>query len=233
MNIVKSNVKIAKDVYLMKIEGQFEGRMGQFYMLRAWSDYPVLSRPISIYDLSKNEISFLYHVIGEGTERFKQLEAGDSIQLEGPYGNGFPEAQGKVALVGGGIGIAPLYLAAKQLHQPDIYLGFSRESYLVDEFRPFAGDVVCDVGGIIVNQIDYAKYDTIITCGPHIMMQALVERAQGSGAEVYVSLEKRMACGIGACLVCSVMCQGGNRKACVDGPVFAAEEVRFDAEHGV
>lgn len=233
MPIVKSNVKVADHTYLMTIEGQFEGRMGQFYMLRAWMDFPVLSRPISIYDNQPEGIQFLYHVVGEGTERLALLEEGDQLTLEGPYGNGFPEVQGRVALVGGGIGIAPLYLAAKQLNKPDIYLGFSREAYLVDEFKPFANKVHCNVGGLIVDDIDYSAYDTIITCGPHIMMKALAERAQGTGAKVYVSMEKRMACGLGACLVCSVICQQGNKKACVDGPVFAAEEVNFDVEHGV
>ncbi|OPA74623.1 dihydroorotate dehydrogenase electron transfer subunit [Paenibacillus selenitireducens] len=233
MPIVKSNVKIAEHTYMLTIEGQFEGRMGQFYMVRAWSDYPVLSRPISIYDIQPESIVFLYHVVGEGTERFAALEQGDSIDLEGPFGNGFLEVSGKVALVGGGIGIAPLYFAARQLNKPDIYLGFSREAYLVEAFKPHANEVVCNVGGMIVNEIDYSQYDAILTCGPHVMMKALAERAKDSDAEVYVSLEKRMACGIGACLVCSVICQHGNKKACVDGPVFKAKEVNFDAEYGV
>ena len=82
--------------------------MGQFYMLRAWNEYPVLSRPISVFDADPETVSFLYKVVGKGTEIFAGLKAGDEITLDGPHGNGFPEVKGKVALVGGGVGIAPV-----------------------------------------------------------------------------------------------------------------------------
>ncbi|MNO40043.1 Dihydroorotate dehydrogenase B (NAD(+)), electron transfer subunit [compost metagenome] len=228
---VLSNVQVAPGVFRLAVKGHDKGRMGQFYMLRAWDQYPLLSRPISIFDISGDIIEFLYIVAGEGTEIFSRLKAGDSITLEGPFGNGFEKPTGKTAFIGGGIGIAPFYYALREIKDADVYLGFSRDPYMVDEFRQAtAGNVHVDVGGIILDSVDFNAYDTIYTCGPHPMLRA-VQRKQiesGSRAKVYVSLENRMACGIGACLVCSVKCTDGRKKACADGPVFLAEEVVFE-----
>ena len=125
---VIENKYLKDDMYLMKVEGKFEGKMGQFYMLRAWDNYPLLSRPISICDIDENSITFLYKVFGEGTKILSKLEPNDTIKLEGPYGNGYEKVSGKVALVGGGIGIAPLYLVAKNIKDCDAYLGFRNEA---------------------------------------------------------------------------------------------------------
>src|SRR3712207_5542882 len=94
-------------MYLLKVGGKFEAKMGQFYMLRAWDQSPLLSRPISIYRIDEEGISFLYKLVGTGTNKMAGLRPGDSIKMEGPYGNGFEKVSGRVALVGGGIGIAP------------------------------------------------------------------------------------------------------------------------------
>ncbi|AOZ91063.1 dihydroorotate dehydrogenase electron transfer subunit [Paenibacillus crassostreae] len=227
MGKVISNTQVSDQVYLMSVEGHAGGRTGQFYMLRAWGDYPILSRPISIFNISGDSIDFLYQVVGEGTELFARLRPGDPISLEGPFGNGFPDVYGRVALVGGGIGIAPLYYCAQQLPNADIYLGFSKEAYLLEPFNQVAGKLMTNVGGFIIDDIDFNQYDAILACGPHGMMKAIQRKQQQSQctAEVYISLENRMACGIGACLVCSVSCHDGRKKACTDGPVFAAEEV--------
>ena len=112
---VIENRYIGEDMYLMRVEGKFEGKMGQFYMLRAWDKFPVLSRPISIHDIDENSISFLYKVVGEGTQILSKVKVNETIKLEGPYGNGYEKVEGKVALVGGGIGVAPLYLVAKNI----------------------------------------------------------------------------------------------------------------------
>jgi len=233
VSIIISNEEIAKDIYLMTIEGEYQGKMGQFYMLRSWNRYPVLSRPISIHNIDNGSIQFLYKVFGEGTRMFAELKSGDSIGLEGPFGNGFPEPEGKVAMVGGGIGIAPFYYAAKHIPEADVFLGFGQEPYLVDEFTQVARQVVTSVGRSIIENIEPDQYDTIYVCGPHGMMHAVADKAKHSSAKVYVSLEKRMACGVGACLVCSVICHEGNKRACIDGPVFLAEEVNFDADNGL
>lgn len=228
---VVANQQVAQGVYKLTVAGHFLGKMGQFYMLRAGDRYPLLSRPISIFDLTEDRIEFLYLVVGEGTKIFSGLKPGDTIHLDGPFGNGFSKPEGKTAFVGGGIGIAPFFYALREVPDADVYLGFSREAYMEEAFRKAAkGNVIVDVGGVILDQVDFNAYDTIIACGPHPMLHA-VQRKQlssGTGAKVYVSLENRMACGIGACLVCSVKYKDGRKKACADGPVFPAEEVIFE-----
>lgn len=225
------NNKLSKDMYLMKLEGISKGEMGQFAMLRAWDTYPVLSRPISIYDIDDEGISFLYKVVGQGTEIFSTLHEGDDVDVQGPYGKGFPMVEGKIALVGGGVGVAPLYLTAKRLKEynkdsvVDIYLGFSDEAVLIDEYEKVSDKVVTNVGGFITDDINPNEYDYILTCGPEIMMKILCKKAASTKAKVYVSMENRMACGVGACLVCTCKTHTGNKKACKDGPVFLAEEV--------
>lgn len=235
MGKIRSNEKVDQDFYLMTVEQENKARMGQFYMLRAWDTYPVLSRPISVFDADGQTVSFLYKVIGKGTKMLSELEAGEEITLDGPHGNGFPELAGKkkIALVGGGVGIAPLFLAAKTYKaadlevQVDIYLGFSGEPILIDEYREVADNVTVNVGGFVTDDIDPCAYDAICTCGPGIMMKVLYEKCQkvGATAPLYVSMENRMACGIGACLVCTCKTSGGNKKVCKDGPVFLGSEV--------
>ncbi len=232
MATVSSNERLADGVYHLRVEGDYGGTMGQFYMLRAWGAFPLLSRPLSIHQVNDDGVEFLYHVVGEGTKILAELEPGDSLELEGPFGSGFPAVDGKVALVGGGIGIAPLYYCALELPGSDIYLGFSREAFRTEAFRPLAAELTVNVGGLVLDSVDFSNYDHIFVCGPHPMLKAAqlkgrAAQAAGKGPKVYLSLENRMACGIGACLVCSVSCRDGQRKACADGPVFLAEEVIF------
>ena len=230
---ILQNERVNEDFYLMKVKEKNQAAMGQFYMLRAWNEYPVLSRPISVFDADPETVSFLYKVVGKGTEIFAELKAGDEITLDGPHGNGFPEVKGKVALVGGGVGIAPLFLAAKTYKaadpevQVDIYLGFSGEPILIEEYKAVADNVIVNVGGFVTDDINPCDYDAICTCGPGIMMKVLYEKCQkvGATAPLYVSMENRMACGIGACLVCTCKTSGGNKKVCKDGPVFLGSEV--------
>ena len=235
MGKILSNQKVDQDFYLMKVEQENDARMGQFYMLRAWDTYPVLSRPISVFDADGKTVSFLYKVIGKGTKMLSELEVGEDITLDGPHGNGFPELAGKkkIALVGGGVGIAPLFLAAKTYKkadptvQVDVYLGFSGEPILIDEYKAVADKVTVNVGGFVTDDINPCDYDVIATCGPGIMMKVLYDKCQkvGATAPLYVSMENRMACGIGACLVCTCKTSGGNKKVCKDGPVFLGSEV--------
>lgn len=234
---ILQNERVNEDFYFMKVKEKNQAAMGQFYMLRAWNEYPVLSRPISVFDADPETVSFLYKVVGKGTEIFAELKAGDEITLDGPHGNGFPEVKGKVALVGGGVGIAPLYLTAKTLKKldpdttVDIYLGFSGEPILTDRYEQMADKVTVNVGGFVTDDIDPCQYDYIMTCGPEIMMKVLYKKCKDmkAAAPVYVSMENRMACGIGACLVCTCKTSNGNRRACKDGPVMLGNEV-FDYE---
>jgi dihydroorotate dehydrogenase electron transfer subunit len=232
MAVVLKNEAVGKEFYLLKASGNYDAKMGQFCMLRAWEDYPILSRPISIFDCDGEGISFLYKVVGKGTELLAKLEAGDEIDLQGPYGNGFPNVQGKVALVGGGIGVAPLYHTAKVLKAQgctvDLYLGFTDEALLQEAYAAVCDKLTVNIGGYVTDDINPADYDVIMTCGPQIMMKVLAAKVKDTAAQLYVSMENRMGCGVGACLVCSCKTSGGNKKVCKDGPVFRAEEVFGD-----
>ncbi len=227
MATIISNRRVAEGIYVMHAAGRFEAKAGQFFMVRGWESYPLLSRPLSVYDQDEQGVKFLYKVAGEGTQMLSRMQEGEDVTLLGPLGNGFPAASGRTALVGGGIGVAPLFYAARHLEQADLYLGYSVEVYEEYEFRSIGHPVTIDCGGRVLDLVDFDAYDTVFVCGPEPMLRAAqMKSAMSSGkAAVYVSLENRMACGIGACLVCSVGCENGRKKACSDGPVFRAEEV--------
>lgn len=230
MSEVISNDQLSKDFFLLKVAQQNNAKMGQFHMLRAWDAYPLLSRPISVFDSDGRTLSFLCKTVGEGTTLLSRLEPGDALTVGKTLGNSFPHASGRIALVGGGVGIAPLYLAAKTLdthigNVVDIYLGFSDTPVLVDEYRALCMNLSVDVGGYVTDLVAPSDYDCIFTCGPDIMMRKLYDKCKESGTKLYVSLENKMACGIGLCLACSCATIDGRKKVCTDGPVFAAEEV--------
>ena len=236
MSLVLSNQRVGEDFYLMhsvKARSHGTARMGQFYMLRAWKSHPILSRPISVFDDDGETVSFLYKIVGKGTEIFSTLQKGDEITMLGPLGNSFPDVTGKIALVGGGVGVAPFHLAVKQLKAShggscvDLYLGFGKAPVLTEEYERVADNLIVNVGGFISDEIDPAGYDHIMACGPEPMMKALYEKCKKARAEerLYVSMERRMACGIGACLVCSCKTMDGNKKVCKDGPIFKGAEV--------
>lgn len=218
---------------------------GQFYMLRAWEaeEAPLLSRPISVhrFDREKKEISFLYEVRGTGTQKLAALRPGDTVALTGPSGRGFPvdgTLGGAVALVGGGIGTAPLLLLCKQLCRagvrPDVYVGFRDATYGMDKFVPWCHDifVATDSGkeghhGLVTDLLDAKNYDIVLTCGPMVMMRGVAKLCAAANVPCLASLEKKMACGLGACLGCTCHTKIGPVTVCKDGPVFNAQEV-FD-----
>lgn len=227
-----SNKELTDRIYKMRVEGDFKGEAGQFYMLRGWSGLdPFLSRPISIYDLGAGYIEFLYEDRGVGTNLLSSLKAGDSLALLGPLGTSFGKLEGRIALVGGGIGIAPLLYLAKELGvKPDIYCGFRDQVYELDRMEDLGESVYIstDSGafghkGFITDLIDYDRYDRIVSCGPAAMMRIIV----GHKKDTIVSMEEKMACGIGACMGCNIETKSGNKKVCKDGPVFLGEEVFF------
>lgn len=229
-----SNERLANGIYKAVVKGDFKGEAGQFYMLRAWGEYPFLSRPISIYNVNDDSIEFLYAVVGKGTEIMKNLGQGDKLELLGPLGNGFETSKeyNNVALVCGGIGIAPLLYLAKKLKSKNIDLlaGFRDEVYCTNEFEPYANVYIAtedgSVGekGFVTRLIKSGIYDAIFVCGPTPMMKAVA--SLNASPLVYVSLEANMGCGIGACLGCQVEMKSGEiLRICHEGPVFNAIEV--------
>lgn len=234
MGKILTNTRLSDDFYLMEVQEKNDVGIGQFYMLRGWDAYPILSRPLSVFDANGETVSFLYKRVGKGTEIISRMRPGDSLILQGPYGKGFPlDAKGKVAMVGGGVGIAPFYYTAKKYKeiglcsQIDIYLGFSGQPILEQEYRSVADNVLIDIGGFITDSINPPDYDIILSCGPEIMMRVLYKKCMSTKAQapVYVSMENRMACGMGLCKVCTCKTKSGNMTACKDGPVFLGSEV--------
>ena len=234
---VIENKQISNNIYRISAEFKSEIKPGQFFMLKTLDNSFLLPRPISVNDVNGNIVSFLYRIEGQGTKKISSLCANDEIQLFGPLGNGFntEELKGKVAVIGGGIGIAPLlYLCKKLGKRADVYLGYKdlENMYIAEEFKSYVDKtvIVTEDGsfgekGFVTDYVQYDKYDAVVTCGPEIMMNKIVNNCRINNIKCYISLERRMACGMGACLGCTVETKDGNKRACKDGPVFKSEEL--------
>lgn len=235
MAVIIRNEPIASGICRMTVSGAPLGRAGQFFMLRVPGALdPLLGRPISIceIDASRDTTTFVYQTVGRGTAQFAKLLPGQRIDAQGPYGNGFPLKEGRAMLVGGGIGTAPMLQLANELRASDparkidVYLGFREEAYLVNEFERYADSVTLNIGGYVVNDVDFSLDTTYYACGPAPMLRAAAAAADAANASMFVSLEKHMACGVGACLGCTCQTEQGRKRVCKDGPVFDYREVR-------
>ncbi len=224
------NIDVCKDYFILRTDLDVKVYPGQFFMLRAWESYPTLSRPISVYDVT-NGVDLLIEKRGEGTKILEQLKEGDEIKLFGPFGNAFYANVDKVALVGGGVGVAPFHYLIKEIQKlkPSskitLYIGEREELELENAFKDINCDIKIKKGGFITDIIDFENYDLIYTCGPEIMMKKVVELAKDHDVTTYVSLEKRMGCGVGACLSCSCETKKGRRRSCKEGPIFKGSDL--------
>lgn len=229
---VIENVEIAPGILKISININLKGKPGQFFMLRADSfrDNPILARPFGVCEQLEDRLVFLVQVVGKGTRLIADLKAGDGVSILGPLGNGFVKTNDKkIAIVAGGIGIAPLLELAKSLDiKSDFYAGFADEPYFVDDFKPYVGKIITSSekkeGKFILDKLNPDDYDLIYACGPNPMLKALCEK--NNKAKIQVSMEAHMGCGIGACLGCTVEDKNGDFiRVCKDGPVFDAERI--------
>ena len=224
------NIDVCKDYFILRTDLDVKVYPGQFFMLRAWENYPTLSRPISVYDKTDG-VDFLIERKGEGTEILEKLEKGDDIKLFGPLGNSFYANVDEVALVGGGVGVAPFHYLIKEIKRlkPDskitLYIGEREELVLENSFLDVNCDIKIKKGGFITDIIDFENHPLIYVCGPEIMMKKVVELGKVYDCKTYVSLEKRMGCGVGACLSCSVDTKNGRRRSCKEGPIFKGSDL--------
>lgn len=241
------------DLVLQTKEIAAHAKAGQFVSVYSDDASKLLPRPISLcgIDREAGTLRLVYRVTGEktGTEEFSKLKAGDSIRIMGPLGNGFTVEPGKKAfLIGGGIGVPPMLQLAKEIKASGVaefqtIMGYrNAQTFLLDEFKEhgdaFAATEDGSVGtkGNVIDAIKALglKADVIYACGPTPMLRALKAYAQEQNMECYVSMEERMACGIGACLAC--VCNSTekdahsnvkNKRICKEGPVFNAKEVEL------
>ena len=216
---------------------------GQFVMLYLESGAHLLPRPISICDVGGDQLRLVYQVVGAGTQQLSALSPGAQLRMLGPLGNGFALKPGlkTACLVGGGIGSPPLLLLAKELTRQgvrtQVFLGFRDRSILSGEFAGLGCEVniATDSGreGFHGNVIALLRekapsVDELFSCGPKVMLSGLASYARDRGIPCQVSLEERMACGLGACVGCVAKAGDGYKKVCCDGPVFYSDEVVLD-----
>ena len=234
---IVSNTALTDAVYKMVLEGDTSSitNCGQFVDLRLPEKY--LRRPISVCDYCENSLTLIYKVVGSGTEIMADLPVGTKLDVLTGLGNGYDTSLSGEApvLVGGGVGVPPMYNLCKKLlaegKNPQIVLGFNTgaEIFLADEFKALGAQVHIatadgSVGtkGFVTDVLKNLEYTYFYACGPMPMFKAMENVMTTSGQ---YSFEERMGCGFGACMGCTIQTKSGYKRVCKDGPVFLREEV--------
>ena len=233
------NVALTDCVYKMTLKGDVSDitKSGQFINIKL--DGLFLRRPISVFDVSKDTVTIVYKVVGKGTEVMSKTSSGELDVLTG-LGNGYDTALSgdNPALIGGGVGIPPLYNLAKRLlnegKKPTVIMGFNteKEIFLKKDFEDLGVKVIVTtvdgsygVKGFVTDALKDLDYSYFYTCGPEPMLKALYNATKTSGQ---LSFEERMGCGFGACMGCSCKTLYGNKRICKDGPVLVKEEIIWE-----
>ncbi|MBQ8204332.1 MAG: dihydroorotate dehydrogenase electron transfer subunit [Alistipes sp.] len=236
---IASNEPLTPAVYRMVLEGdtQYITRSGQFINIELEGKF--LRRPISVADYDARSITIIYKVVGSGTEQMKGLKVGEELDILTGLGNGFDtdNASTKPLLVGGGVGVPPMYNLCKRLiaegKQPRVIIGFNTASevFYLEEFRALGVEVYCATAdgtmgdkGFVTDVIRQraVEFDYLYTCGPLPMLKALYDATEVDGQ---YSFEERMGCGFGACMGCTCKTKYGNKRICKDGPILKREEI--------
>lgn len=253
---VRENIQVGPEIYRMDLttsEKMIEGKPGQFIHIKVGRDGldPLLRRPFSIFSIDQNKLSILYKVCGKGTEILSRYKRGEKLDILGPLGHGFniDQRNKDIILLGGGMGIAPLFYLARRLEKENnlkVILGAESKyelSYLNAAFfgldleihlatmdgsqgiRETAVDLWNELmkKGIITEKPDY-----LYSCGPTAMLKKVQKICKNNEIKTEASLEERMGCGVGVCLSCIIRTVNGNMRACKEGPVFPLDEVIFD-----
>ena len=233
---IKSNKGLTADVFEMKLVGDTSAitASGQFVNIKIDGEF--LRRPISVCDYTDNELTLIYKVVGSGTEKLSKMQGGKLDILTG-LGNGYnlEKSGDKPLLIGGGVGIPPMYNLCKKLigqgKTPSVILGFNTKSeiFYQEEFKSLGVKVYVSTvdgssgtKGFVTDVMKDLEYSYFYTCGPMPMFLSIEKIAKTSGQ---YSFEERMGCGFGACMGCSCKTKYGNKRICVDGPVLEREEV--------
>lgn len=237
---IVENIALTQSVYRMVLKGDVSDitRPGQFVNIQLEGLY--LRRPISVCDLQEDTVTIIYKAVGKGTRQMSQMKAGETLDILTGLGNGYDLSVSgdKPVLLGGGVGVPPMYLLAKQLiaegKQVSVVLGFNTkdEIFYEIEFRALGADVVVTtadgsygIKGFVTDALKNIEYTYFYTCGPEPMLKAVYKVAATSGQ---MSFEKRMGCGFGACMGCSCKSITGYKRICKEGPVMRKEEILWE-----
>lgn len=234
---IKSNKKLTESIFEMVLVGDTSSitAPGQFINIKL--DGFFLRRPISICDYDNETITIIYKVVGEGTEIMSKMNSGEKLDVLCGLGNGFDTSKSmdKPVLIGGGVGVPPMYNLCKTLinegKEVSVILGFNKkdEIFYEDEFKKFGANVKVTtvdgsygIKGFVTDALKDTDYSYFYTCGPMPMFKAIESTASTSGQ---YSFEERMGCGFGACMGCSCKTKYGNKRICKEGPVLTREEI--------
>ena len=234
---ITENVQLTETVFKMKLSGDVSDitSSGQFVNLKLEGLY--LRRPISVCDCEDGVLTLIYKVVGKGTEQMSKMAVGEKVDILTGLGNGYDTSLSgdKPVLLGGGVGVPPLYMLAKKLiaegKKVSVVLGFNTkdEIFCEEDFKALGADVYVatadgsyGVKGFVTDALKDIDYTYFYTCGPEPMLKALYKVTSTSGQ---FSFEERMGCGFGACMGCSCKTKYGNKRICKDGPVLVKEEI--------
>ena len=234
---ILSQQPIAKDVVKLSLCGNTDGitASGQFVNIKLDGFY--LRRPISVCDYGKDSLTLIYKIVGDGTRALFDYPAGTELDVLTGLGNGYDDSLSgdRPLLIGGGVGVPPLYNLCKKLanqgKKVSVVLGFNSVSdvFYENEFKALGADVYVTtvdgsygIKGFVTDAIDKLDYSYFYTCGPEPMLKAVYNTSKTSGQ---FSFEERMGCGFGACMGCSCKTKYGNKRICKDGPVLKKEEI--------
>lgn len=236
---ILTNERIAERVFRMTLRGDVGGiKCGQFVNIKLNGFY--LRRPISVCDICGDVLTLIYKAVGGGTEYMSRLTAGEKLDLLTMLGNGYDVGKSgdSPLLIGGGVGVPPLYLLAKDLvsqgKKVSAIIGFNtaNEVFLADELSALGVDVTVTTGdgsrgikGFVTDAMTGKDYTYFYTCGPELMLKAVYKASKTGGQ---FSFEERMGCGFGACMGCSCKTLYGNKRICKDGPVLEKEEIIWE-----
>lgn len=239
-------VNLTGSIYDFTVESEYlakASKCGQFIHIDCGEQF-VLRRPISICEVLENGIRFIFDVRGKGTQKLSEKQAGETLDILGPLGNGFHLRKDKALVLGGGIGVYPLLELVKQLDACDVSLGFRTKDLITlqDEFQSKCDTltIATDDGtygfhgnalAAVKEKLESGCYESVYACGPLPMLKALKQITDKYNIFCQISMEERMGCGIGACLCCNVKIEDDSEEGfkhlhvCKDGPVFNAKEV--------
>ena len=237
---IKTNEALTDSVMKMTLVGDTSDitASGQFANIKL--DGLFLRRPISVCDSVDGELTLIYKVVGKGTEQMRNMTAGEKLDVLTGLGNGYElsVAGDTPLLIGGGVGVPPMYMLAKQLisagKKVSVILGFNTKSevFCEEDFKALGADVTVTtvdgsygVKGFVTDAMKDMEYSYFYTCGPEPMLKAVYNTAKTSGQ---FSFEERMGCGFGACMGCSCKTLYGNKRICKDGPVLVKEEIIWE-----